>query len=181
MTDELLEVLTEQGEPTGQVITRNKAHRIGTWHASVHVWLFCQRGVILQKRALNKESFPALYDASASGHVVYGETPKQAAVRETKEELGIHLNEAEIIFVNVCKLIIKHSQTDFISNEFNYIFTAKIDINCSNLKFDDEEIDSIRFIKIEELQKDIQIHDNHYCFNKDELQCVIKAIDFRSQ
>jgi len=64
---------------------------------SISVWLILKDGqntgkVALQRRAEkdgNKiQSFPFVFQATVSGKIEAGETPKQATIRETAEELG---------------------------------------------------------------------------------------------
>lgn len=40
---ELLDIVDEKGNPTGQTVDREKAHREGIRHRSSHVWLFRRR------------------------------------------------------------------------------------------------------------------------------------------
>jgi 8-oxo-dGTP pyrophosphatase MutT (NUDIX family) len=51
--------------------------------------------VVLQKRAATKDVWPGRFDASAAGHVRFGETPAEAA-REIEEELGLEVPFAEL-------------------------------------------------------------------------------------
>ncbi len=44
---------------------------------------------LLMQRDLKKETYPGLYEASAGGSVLKGETPIEGAFRELKEETGI--------------------------------------------------------------------------------------------
>ena len=45
--------------------------------------------VLLQKRAMNKDSFPGRYDTSSAGHIQAGDEPEESAISELHEELGI--------------------------------------------------------------------------------------------
>lgn len=59
-------------------------------HRAVGVVVYNSQGqILIQKRSKNKDMYPNLYTISASGHVNKGQTYKQAAIRELKEELGI--------------------------------------------------------------------------------------------
>ncbi len=93
-----MDVLTPEGEPTGTVKPRDEIHRDGTWHASVHIWIVDQEKdeVLIQKRSDEKESYPGYYDVAAAGHVRAGETPVEAAIRETEEEIGLTLKEEQL-------------------------------------------------------------------------------------
>ena len=69
---EYLDVVDENGKPTGETVERSVAHREGFPHRTSHLWLVRKRGgriqVLLQKRAMTK-SFPGCYDISSAGHI----------------------------------------------------------------------------------------------------------------
>lgn len=97
--DELIEVYDAEGRPTGEAKTRALVHRDGDWHLAFFCWIV-RRGeegldVVLQKRAATKDVWPGRFDASAAGHVRFGETIEQAT-REIEEELGIHVEPREL-------------------------------------------------------------------------------------
>ncbi|MFQ9109561.1 MAG: hypothetical protein ACLR5Q_11555 [Coprococcus sp.] len=68
---ELLDVVDENGIPTGETVERSIAHAKGIRHRTSHVWLLRRRSegveVLLQKRSDNKDSFPGCYDTSSAG------------------------------------------------------------------------------------------------------------------
>ncbi len=39
--------------------------------------------VLLQKRAMNKDSFPGRYDTSSAGHIQAGDEPEESAIKRT--------------------------------------------------------------------------------------------------
>ena len=51
---ELLDIVDEKGNPTGETVPREVAHREGIRHRTAHVWIFRRRGgvvqILLQKR-----------------------------------------------------------------------------------------------------------------------------------
>ena len=50
--DELLDILDEHGNPTGTTALKSKAHKLGLFHATIHVWLYTKdEKILLQKRA----------------------------------------------------------------------------------------------------------------------------------
>ena len=73
---ELLDLVDENGVPTGEVKERELVHRDGDRHRTSHVWLFRQRNgrwqVLLQKRSEQKDSHPGCYDISSAGHIPAG-------------------------------------------------------------------------------------------------------------
>lgn len=60
------------------------------------------------------------YWSVPGGIIDEGETPKQAAVREVFEEVGIHLDEHDLSFVLVADRISRHMQT------YQFLFKAKL-------------------------------------------------------
>ncbi|MEA2753663.1 MAG: hypothetical protein QOI41_7806 [Myxococcales bacterium] len=91
--DELLEVHDAAGRPTGVAKSRAAVHRDGDWHLAFFCWIVRETAggvleVVLQRRAATKDVWPLRFDASAAGHVRFGESPAEAA-REIEEELGI--------------------------------------------------------------------------------------------
>jgi isopentenyl-diphosphate delta-isomerase type 1 len=88
MSDEIFDVVNERDEVIGQE-RRREVHRRGLRHRAVHVLVFNARGeLFLQKRSMTKDTFPGVWDSSASGHVDSGEGYDACAVRELREELG---------------------------------------------------------------------------------------------
>lgn len=95
--DELLEVFDAKGRPTGRAATRAAIHRQGLWHLAFFCWIVTSAGeVVLQRRAATKDVWPGRFDASAAGHVRFGETIAQAA-REIEEELGLEVDFAALV------------------------------------------------------------------------------------
>jgi isopentenyldiphosphate isomerase len=88
MEEELFDVVNERDEVVGRA-PRGEVHRLGLRHRATHTLVFNSRGeVFLQKRSLQKDRQPGLWDSSASGHVSSGEDYDACAARELEEELG---------------------------------------------------------------------------------------------
>ncbi|MCW2982436.1 MAG: hypothetical protein JWR63_6 [Conexibacter sp.] len=86
MDDELLDVFDERGWHVGTK-RRGDVHRDGDWHLAFHLWVVTPGGVLFQRRARDKSSWPGYLDASAAGHLLAGEAVRDG-VREADEELG---------------------------------------------------------------------------------------------
>lgn len=90
---EYLDIVDEDGNPTGATVARSVAHRDGIRHRTSHVWLLRKREgiveVLLQRRSPQKDSFPDCYDISSAGHIPAGADFVSSALRELQEELGV--------------------------------------------------------------------------------------------
>ncbi len=102
MAEEIFDIVDENGQPTGETVTRSQAHAEGIRHRTAHIWVVRENGdkteILLQKRAMNKDSFPGRYDTSSAGHIQTGDEPLKFAVRELSEELGIQADPADLDF-----------------------------------------------------------------------------------
>jgi 16S rRNA (adenine1518-N6/adenine1519-N6)-dimethyltransferase len=93
MSEEWFDVVDEQNQVISKA-PRSEVHRLKLRHRAVHVLIFNQRGeLFLQQRALWKDDFPGVWDASSSGHVSAGDGMDETALREVAEELGVELSE----------------------------------------------------------------------------------------
>ena len=85
---EYFDIVDEQGNPTGQTVERKQAHRNNILHRTAHVWIVRRRGnsiqILLQKRCMEKDSFPGCYDISSAGHI----RPVWTIYRLHSESLG---------------------------------------------------------------------------------------------
>ena len=90
---EMLDIVDENGLPTGQAVPRTVAHAEGLRHRTSHVWIVRKKNgavqVLLQMRCAAKDSYPGCYDISSAGHIPAGAEFVGSALRELKEELGV--------------------------------------------------------------------------------------------
>jgi isopentenyldiphosphate isomerase len=93
--DEVFDVVNGRDEVTGQA-ARGEVHARKLFHRAVHVLVRGADGrVFLQKRSMAKDTSPGRWDSSCSGHVDAGEDYATAAVRELREEIGVHVGGPE--------------------------------------------------------------------------------------
>lgn len=101
--EERLDVLDEQGVPTGEVKARALVHRDGDWHRSFHLWIVRDgRYVLLQRRSQHKDLEPDKIDVSVGGHFRSGETLLDV-VREAEEELGVAVTPGDLDYLGTYK------------------------------------------------------------------------------
>jgi isopentenyl-diphosphate delta-isomerase type 1 len=92
MNEEIFDIVNDQDQVIGRM-PRSQVHAQGHKHRAVHVLVFNAAGrLFLQKRSMRKDTFPGVWDSSASGHLDSGEEYDACAVREVREEIGLILS-----------------------------------------------------------------------------------------
>ncbi|WP_420322857.1 NUDIX hydrolase [Flagellimonas sp.] len=154
--DELIDILDEHGNPTGQSCLKSEAHRKGLFHPTIHVWFYTAEGEILfQKRAHDKDTFPSLWDVSVAGHIGAGEDILIAAVREIEEEIGLSVSSSDLERIGVFRSMHKHAET-LIDNEFHHNFLCELKIPLEKLSRQESEVDDLQLIPIDVFKEKVE-------------------------
>ena len=149
VNEELLDVVDE-ADNVIEVRTRGEIHARGLMHRAVHILVFNSRGdLFLQKRSMNKDENPGLWDSSAAGHVDSGEDYLQCALREITEELGIVVEGA-------LQPLFKIAATMATGNEHSVIYRYNFD---GPLILQKEEIDEGKWIRPAEMDRCLELRD----------------------
>ena len=179
MREELLDIYSSSGKKTGKKATKSYIHEKGLFHATVHVWIFSEKGnVLIQKRSTKKKLNPGVWDVSVAGHIEYKEDIKAAAIRETFEETGIHIKEKDLLKLGIYTSESNHSK--IIDREFQYTYILKIDEVKINLNYKNDEVDDLKLISLREMDlllnqnnRDIFIGKNKNYY-KDVFEAILK-------
>ncbi|MDH7443990.1 NUDIX hydrolase [Aquimarina sp. 2201CG14-23] len=156
MADEFIDILDKNGKLTEEVRLKSEAHRLGLFHASVHIWFYTSsKKILLQKRADHKDTFPSLWDVSVAGHVSAGESRENSALREVKEEIGLSIEKKDLEFVGVY-LAEKQPRSNLFDNEFHYIYVSKLSVPIETLRLQEEEVSNIKLISPKFLMNDLK-------------------------
>jgi isopentenyldiphosphate isomerase len=151
--DELIDILTSEGNSTGKTALKSEAHKNGWFHATVHIWLFtADEKILLQKRALTKKVFPGLWDISVAGHIAAGESILSAVKREVFEEIGLSLTDNNLIKIGTRKHQIFH-KNGIQDNEFHHVFIAELKLPLTELSIQKEEVDAIQLFDLSILKE----------------------------
>ena len=158
---ELLDVLDENGNPTGEVQSREEVYRNGLWHRSTHIWIINdKKEILVQKRNPYKKTFPNLWAISVAGHVDSGETSKSAAIRELKEEINLDAKEEELEFLFTIKRIQPYDDLELRVFDDVYLLKANVDIEKTKLQV--EELTDIKYVYYEYLESIFKSGDKDY-------------------
>ena len=153
---EFLDVLDEHGKKTGKSKPLTQVHRDGSWHESSHVWIYNSKGEILFQKRAKTTYFSGLLDISIGGHITSGKKPKETAIREVEEEIGLKIKNKDLKKIGIKKMSLILPDLNFYNNEFVTIYLLKFDDNISSFQFQDEEVKSVKFIPIEKLKSDLK-------------------------
>jgi len=177
MNEEYLDILDEKGNKIGEKKLRSEVHRDGNWHLAAHVWIVNSKGELLvQKRSIDKDSSPGLWDISSACHVVSGEDATLAAIRETQEELGISLSKNELKHMLSYKRQTSHDNDRFLNNGFFEFFLAKKDIDIKDINFQKDEISEVKYVPFQELEEKINASDRRYVEHPDEYKKLFEVL-----
>lgn len=152
--DEKLEIVDEYGTSLG-IVTREEAELKNHITQNVLVFVFTPEGKIwIQKRPTTKKHYPGLWDISACGGIVFGETPNLSAQRETQEEMGI---TCELHFVE--KFLNEFKGEDGSKRRrFSHLFIGQ----TYKQPHISTEVDEFRYLSYDELKKEIQVHPEYF-------------------
>lgn len=121
--DELLDVLDDEGLPTGSVKARRDVHADGDWHRTFHLWVVReQRLVLVQRRSKRKAIEPGRLDVTIGGHFRRGETLLDV-VREAEEELGPVVRPGQLTFLGLVRAV--RSYPDGSDREFQEVYAVR--------------------------------------------------------
>ncbi|WP_439132741.1 NUDIX hydrolase [Polaribacter sp.] len=174
--DELIDILTPEGKPTGKTALKSEAHKNGWFHATVHVWIYTKdKKILLQKRALTKKVFPGIWDISVAGHIGAGESIVASAKREVFEEIGLQLEAEDLIKIGTRIHQVQH-ENGIQDNEHHHVFIAELKVDFESLIMQEEEVAGLRLFDLSILKETKKMENvllsrfhEYYCTVYDEI------------
>ena len=179
---EYFDVCNEQGEPTGETVSREIAHRDGILHRTSHVWIFREmagkKQVLLQRRSKQKDSYPGLYDTSSAGHIPAGEEPLPSALRELEEELGIRATADQLAYAGSFRIEYVDTFHDriFHDNEFTHVYVYREPVDIQDLRLQETEVEDAAWFDLEEVWNEIQFSKDRFCVAPQGMQVLMKFL-----
>lgn len=145
--DEFVDILDEKGKYTGKKVLKSKAHSLGLFHPTVHIWFFTKRQqILIQQRSESKEMHPAFWDVSVAGHVAADEDILNAAQREVKEEIGLEIQKNDLIKVGIFKAMHTHGALQ--DNEFHHVFLCELTVPLHQLTLQKDEVADLKLLPL---------------------------------
>ncbi len=142
---ENVDILDDDGNPTGTTMTHTGTNLAGEWHAGVHVALYTpDRRVLLQQRSKTIMFYPGQWELGVGGVVGAGESIYDAALREVEEEVGVLVSNLQ----PVTRWKYNHHLPAYGMHMklFLYAFIAEID--PAKLQLQKSEVQDVRLLPV---------------------------------
>ena len=158
---EYIDVLDENGNKTNIIRNKSLIYKMGDWHRTVHVWILNSKNeLLIQKRAVDKETFAGLWAISVAGHVRTGENSIIAAKREIKEEINIDVTDDQLKYLfslkryQTCQAGMLHVHDD--------VYLLRMDLDIPNVSLQEEEVTAVRYINYKEFENYLKNGDKRF-------------------
>ena len=167
---ELLDIVDEQGNLTGEVMDREKVHDLNLLHWEVAVFVINnKKQVLLQKRAATKRFNPNKWGLCA-GHVDSGENIEDTALREVEEEIGLELSLNDLHILE--KMEVKKRESNSHLTRIYYVVC-----NEDKFKVQIEELSEVKWFNIDDIINMIKNNDESLTLKSDRLYLLEKLKD----
>lgn len=133
----------------------------------VHCWIINSKKEILLTQRSMKAGRGGMWEDTHGG-LRAGETSLDGMKRELKEELGIVINDNELILVKTLKR----------DNVFRDIYIIKKDISLETINFCDGEVMNVKYVSIEEFKTIIEKGESSVKNFKDTIFYNSNVLDF---
>lgn len=132
------------GHKEREKVTKEDIYRVSA------LWVKNSKGeVLLAQRALTKTHHPGKWGPAVAGTVDERETYEENMIKEAEEELGLK---------DIKLQLGPKTRTSNDWNHFTQWFILTIDKSIEEFKVEEEEVEAIKWWKIEELKLEMQEH-----------------------
>ncbi len=181
MKQELIDVLTENGIKTREILPRSEVHKRGLWHRIIVVAIINEKNeILLQQRSDNKDKNPGMWDISVTGHLSAGQDSLMAATREISEEvsvsLGYSVDVKDFRFMFSYRKEEKVNENHFDRQFYDFFVLRQSGLNDENIKFQASEVQAIKFVNINKLN---EMREQELLVNRDECYEALSEYLFR--
>lgn len=153
----MFDIVDEHDQPLNKVATFDDVHQLGYWHRGVHIIIYTpNQEIVMQKRSPSLSYHPGEIEVSVGGGVDAGEQPLDAAIRETKEELGITLDKANVRYLGKTKF--NHRSKTQYNRVFLYSYAVCVPKHDLNFAIDTTETSEAFFISKRRLKRALTRH-----------------------
>ena len=180
---EILDIVDDNGIPTGKTVDRVTAHREGIQHPTAHLWIARRRDgqieLLLQKRCMEKDSFPGCYDISSAGHIPAGMDYVPSALRELREELGVTAQAEDLIPCGLKRVTVKNEfhEHPYVDRQVCNVYLMWMDRPAKEFVVQREEIESVMWMEYQAVRKAVTENTIPNCIDIEELDMIEKHFE----
>ena len=149
--DELFDVVTADGAPTGITKRRADVHRDGDWHRSIHVWVYGvdanEPFLLMCQRSFAKDTSPGLLDPPVAGHLAATERVEDA-FREMEEEIGIPADVSRLRHIGTRPRSAEHTTPGVIDRELQEVFLYRDDRPLGDYRPNPAELEALLRLRL---------------------------------
>lgn len=139
---ELWDIYDRNRVTAGKTMLRGSSFADGAYHLVVQICIFNSQGqMLIQQRQPFKDGWPGMWDITAGGSAVAGESSQSAAQRELFEEIGYRMD-----FQNSRP----HISVSFEKSYVDY-YLAEADADVQKLQLQAEEVQKVKWAAKEEI------------------------------
>lgn len=155
---EYYDIVDRNDKPLGYTADFDEARLRGLWRRGIRVVIYTDGGrIVMQKRSANLFFYPGEVEVSVGGGVNGGETPAEAAIRETKEELGIDISRYKLNFLGRTRY--NHNLKDRGAHRvIGYNFSVYVPEKALQFKPDARETEQVFLLTRRQLLRAIRTH-----------------------
>lgn len=151
---ELWDIYDETGSKTGRFHVRGKPMQLGDCHlGAIIVVVNHSREILCTLRSPEKKLYPGMWENTGGGALA-GETSRAAAVRELREETGIHATPEELVFLYRVKTIEPNGSGAWL---FNDIYGLRRELDAKDVALQPGETADARWIPYEEWEQKARV------------------------
>jgi len=175
--DERIDIVNKDGSSTGRSDLKSIIHKKGYYHNTAHVWFYTKEGyILLAQRAASKTIYPLLWDVSVAGHVDAGEDIKNAAIRETREEIGLLVTEHNLLKIGIHPCFQTYDN-GIIDNEFHHTFIAELSVELEHLSPQKSEVEGLKLVTYEAFENLLNQSELNHHFIKSNSQYYLFVLN----
>jgi len=154
-----VDIVDGQNKSIGMRLPIAWANDRGLWHRGCHVVVVTADGkFVVEKRSKNVVFAPGLLDITLGGGIDSGETPLQAAVRETHEELGVHVSAGTFKPLFIKRWTSYHPHYKKLTRCFLYTYFVQLPASAKTFTPQLSEVESLAFLSERQVVRLLRIH-----------------------